>query len=137
MTRAEGSASYSVKWTANGQTIPAHGHLLLAGSAYSRPTPPDDPLLRGFPDEISLVLRRGTTTLDAVCINVGTDNFDGTFICEGTPFTYVGSANNTDRSIERKPGGAAGNTVDTGSTTDDFQMITPSAPQNLASPVTP
>ncbi|MBL9025635.1 MAG: hypothetical protein JNL21_25800 [Myxococcales bacterium] len=137
VTRAEGSASYSVKWTANGQTIPARGHLLLVGSAYSRATAADDPLLSGFPDEISLVLRRGATTLDAACINVGTNNFDGTFICEGPQLTYVGSSNNTDRSIERLPGGAAGNATDTGNTSVDFVLITPSAPQNLQSPATP
>lgn len=136
ITRAETAASYSVKWTAAGQTIPARGHLLVIGSAYTRATPGDDMLVSGFPDEISVVLRRGAVTLDAACINVGANNFT-TQICEGSPFTYVGSSNNNDRSLERLPGGAAGNATDTGDTTSDFSLITPSLPQNLASPATP
>ncbi len=136
-TRAEGSANYSVKWSADGQTIPARGHLLIVGSAYSRATAPDALLLTGFPDEISMVLRRGPVVLDAACINVGTDGFDGTYTCEGTPYTYVGTSNNTDRSVERLPGGGAGNATDTGNTATDFLLITPSFPQNLLSPATP
>jgi hypothetical protein len=136
-TRAEGSAAYSVKWTADGQTIPPHEHLLVVGSAYSRATPGDTTLTTGFPDEVSLVLRRGTVVLDAACINVGTNQFDGTYTCEGTPLTYIGTSNNTDRSIERAPGGAAGNGADSGDTSVDFTLVIPANPQNLQSAPTP
>ncbi len=136
-TRADGAGSYSVKWTAAGQTIVAHGHLLIVGSAYSRAAPGDASFTTGFPDEVSVLLRRGTTALDAACIYVGTNTFDATYACEGTPFLYVGASNNTDRSIERDPGGAAGNGSDTNDNTADFTLITPAAPQNLQSAPTP
>jgi uncharacterized protein (TIGR03118 family) len=42
-----------------------------------------------------------------------------------------------NQSYERKPGGTLGNTQDTGNNATDFQLITPSNPQNLASALTP
>ena len=50
---------------------------------------------------------------------------------EGTHITSVGV--NTQRSYERKPGGAAGH-ADTGNNANDFQVLPTAAPQNNASP---
>jgi uncharacterized protein (TIGR03118 family) len=55
---------------------------------------------------------------------------------EGTPLPQETSPA-VDHSYERKPGGAAGSTQDTGDNFNDFQLLTPSNPQNLSSPPTP
>ncbi len=51
---------------------------------------------------------------------------------EGTTLASLGS-NNLNRSYERKPGGSTGNGTDTDNNSSDFQLISPSNPQNLSS----
>jgi hypothetical protein len=94
-------------------------------------------LLVGITDQASVVLRREASPIDAVCFYCGTNPFDGTYTCEGSPFVKTSCSSNLDRSLERKPGGAGGNATDTGDSANDFQVIEPSNPQNLASPATP
>jgi hypothetical protein len=53
------------------------------------------------------------------------------------PAVKVGCSNNVAKSVERKPGGAQGNCIDTANNNADFVEINPSNPQNLASPPTP
>ncbi len=55
-----------------------------------------------------------------------------TFV-ETSPASYPGA----EQSIERLPGGEAGNIQDTNDNSADFQVIDPSDPQNTASPPTP
>lgn len=137
--RSDGAAAYSPRWTAAGQIVPAHGHVLVAGPAYSAATIPDDALSSGIADKVSVVVRRAGTVLDAVCLYCGaTDPFDATYDCEGAAFVLVGcTSNNSDRSLERKPGGALGSGTDTGDSATDFQITTPADPQNLSSPPAP
>jgi hypothetical protein len=83
------------------------------------------------------VLENNGVPVDALCEYCGTNPFDATYTCEGTPLENPGcTSSNVDRSIERKPGGALGNCIDTQVSADDFQQIDPSNPQNLASPPT-
>jgi uncharacterized protein (TIGR03118 family) len=58
----------------------------------------------------------------------------GALFREGTVLTAVSFTTN---SYERKPGGAAGSTQDTGNNAADFQLRAVNDPQNLASPPTP
>ncbi|MBK6518402.1 MAG: lamin tail domain-containing protein [Polyangiaceae bacterium] len=135
-SRAEGSASYTVRYTGEGQVVPPNEHLLLVGSTYSGATAADDVMGSSFADESSIVVKNNGAVVDAVCWNCGANTY-GTHTCEGTVFTVSGCANNVDRSAERLPGGALGNCIDTGDNAADFVEITPSLPQNLNSPPTP
>ncbi|HTJ83727.1 MAG TPA: hypothetical protein VL400_18535, partial [Polyangiaceae bacterium] len=128
LTRSDTAASYSVKFTGGGQVIPAHAHFLLAGGGYTGTALPDQKEAAGtglVTDKASVVIRRGTTVLDAACLYCGTTNPFGTgYTCEGTPIVLTGcTSSNTDKSVERKPGGAAGNGTDTGDTSMDFSIV--------------
>jgi predicted extracellular nuclease len=57
----------------------------------------------------------------------------GSAFKEVTPLSSLGSTN-LNRGYERKPGGALGSGTDTDNNSADFQVISPSDPQNLASP---
>jgi hypothetical protein len=69
--------------------------------------------------------------------------FDATFTCAGTPASNqphnnTGSAaSDTDASLARKPGGAAGNCTDTGDNAADFTAESPATPESSQSPPTP
>src|SRR4030095_2374076 len=54
---------------------------------------------------------------------------------EGTVLSQL--TTNVNRSHERKPGSGSGSSTDTDNNANDFQLITPSDPQNLASAPTP
>jgi len=141
-TRSDAAGSYTVRWQPSaGQTIvvPAHGHFLVVGSAYSGTVAKDADLSSGISDKASIVLERGGTVIDAVCIYCGAVNpFGAGYSCEGSPFVLTGcTSNNADRGLERKPGAAAGNAQDSGDSATDFQIIVPALPQDLASAPTP
>ena len=83
----------------------------------------------GFTDDGGVAIARGDgTILDQVGLSTGS-----AFV-EGTPLASLGSSN-LDRGYERKPGGADGSTSDLGDNSSDFQVLAPSAPQNLNSPI--
>jgi hypothetical protein len=85
-----------------------------------------------------VIVRNGATTVDAVCFSCGF-TFGAGYECEGTPFDkgiVANCTNNLAVSLERLPGGALGNCVDTQNNTADF-VSAPSTPQNLSSPATP
>lgn len=132
-SRSETAATYTVRFTGAGQIIPPHEHFLVVGTSPSFTG--DDVLTSGLADEASVVLKNNGTLVDAVCWNCGTNNFTDQS-CQGAPVAVTGCANAVDRSIERKPGGTIGNCSDTNSP-DDWQVITPSFPQNLSSAPTP
>lgn len=136
--RPQGGASYTTKFTGANQVVPAGGHLLITGTAYAGPPASDVQILSsGISDAGSLIVKNGTTTVDAVCFRCSAgDSFTG-LECEGTPIMKTTCSNNVDKSIERKPGGTMGNCIDTSDTASDFAEISPSKPQNLASPPTP
>lgn len=144
--RSDSAGSYSSRWVGSGgKKIPAFGHFLVTGTGYVAPPASDDSLITGITDSSSLRLVHGAATIDAVCYA-----FDATksavlqmagYTCEGTPVSNAphddNAAGNVDKSIERKPGGAAGNCTDTGDSSADFVSATPATPQNTMSPATP
>ncbi|HSN97192.1 MAG TPA: hypothetical protein VLS89_02805 [Candidatus Nanopelagicales bacterium] len=140
---------YIARWNGNGETISAHGHLLIAANGYTQ-DPAADVVITGggfLPDAGSVRLLRNADVADAICFHFNqqtqdtlADCPDQPFTCEGTPVQnpHNGSdATNTDESLERGPGGAAGNATDTDDNSADFAVITPAAPQSTASPATP
>jgi hypothetical protein len=135
-SRSETASSYTVRYTGTGKVVPPGGHLLLVGSAYAGAVAGDDPLASSITDEASVVVKNAGAVVDAVCFSCGANGFS-THVCEGMPATKVGCSSNVDKSIERKPGGTAGNCLDSQSNMADFAELTPSNPQNLASAPTP
>ena len=71
----------------------------------------------------------GTTLLDQVGLSAGSA------FREGPSLTQLTASVN--QSYERRAGGAAGSSVDTNDNAGDFQLISPSDPQNLTSALTP
>jgi hypothetical protein len=140
----------SVKFTGAGQTLPPHGHLLIVGSAYAQSPAGDTTLVNGgIADAGSLALYRGAVLVDALCYA-----YDGAtqtslascavpYVCNGSPASNLphdntlSPAGNVDASLERKPGGAQGNQIDTGDNLADFKSSKPARPQNLASSPAP
>jgi hypothetical protein len=136
------NASYTPRWTGTGTVIGARRHFLIAGNGYTGAAAADVSSPSGgvVSDKASVIIRRKSTStiIDAACITCGTSIFTPTHVCEGTPFELTGcTSNNADRAVERKPGGTNGNGLDSNDNTNDFQLITPSNPQNLMSPATP
>lgn len=99
------------------------------GGPYSGSVPGDLTFATGITDDggIALTLPGGTTIVDQVGMSTGSA------YKEGTPLANLGTAN-LNRGYERKPGGTAGSGTDTDNNSSDFQLITPSDPQNSASP---
>jgi hypothetical protein len=132
-----------------GQTIPAYGHILFANNSspgYDGTTAADATYTIGIPDAASLVLYHGTNVVDALCFF-----YDSTtegaltgcsvpYVCEGTPIQNPhDNTTDTDKdaSLERKPGGAAGNGQSTDDNAADFVTNTSPDPHDLASAPTP
>jgi len=146
--RSTTAPSYTVRYAGgDGGVIPAYGHYLIAGSAYTQAPTPDALLVIGLTDATSLTLTQNGTTIDAVCYA-----FDATttatlqmtgFTCSGTPVSNAPHDNtssvtsNVDVSVERKPGGTAGNCTNTGDNSADFTTQTPATPLNASSLPTP
>ncbi|HRQ22648.1 MAG TPA: lamin tail domain-containing protein, partial [Anaerolineales bacterium] len=100
-----------------------------SGGPYSGAVPGDLTFATGITDDggIAVTLPGGTTIVDQVGMSAGSA------YKEGTPLASLGSSN-LDRGYERKPGSVDGNGTDTDNNSSDFQLITPSNPQNSASP---
>ncbi len=139
------SVVYENRWTGySGDTIPAHGHFLIVGASYTQSPLPDDVLSEAIGDAESLVLNLGGAEVDAVCYYYSATQLgelnDLGYTCAGMPVVNPhddASDTNTDASLERKPGGAAGNCVDSGDNSLDFVILTPSAPEDAASAPAP
>jgi len=135
--------------------IPPHGHFLVVGWEYVQMPPGDAKLLlsdmnASIADAASIWLQHGSKVVDAICFyydntNLGYLNMACPFPyeCKGMPVSNLphnGSSQPTslvDASLERKPGGAQGNTQNTGDNSADFRMIMPANPENLHSPPVP
>jgi hypothetical protein len=142
--RSNVATSYSTRWTGTGRIIAAHGHFLLAASGYAQLPAADEAIATGVTDASSVRLVHAGTAVDAVCYAYDAASAvpfaSATYTCEGTPVTNLHdntTSTNADASIERRPGGAAGNGQDTDDNTADFAMQMPSAPQSTTSPLTP
>lgn len=128
------AAGVSIRLTVTASTsIPAHGHFLATNSAasgYSGSVPGNQTYTTGITNDGGIALFNAAATIvDQVGMSTGSAYKEGTVL---TPLTT-----NTNRGYERKPGGASGGTQDTDNNSSDFQLLTPSDPQNLASPPTP
>jgi hypothetical protein len=129
-----GTGSYTTRWKGKaGDSIPAHRHFLLVGSAYAGGPSGDDVLTSGIKDASSIVLQNSGSDIDAACFGYpGSDTYDSSFTCNGSPADNsphddtTGGSSNTDVSIERKSGGCA----ETGDDASDFASTSPSAPHN-------
>ena len=145
--RSTTSGSYGVRWTGMGKTSPVHGHFLIANTGYSQmPAKDEISVASGITDASSVTLKHAGVLIDAVCygFSAGTKAtlIGAGYFCEGTPadnlphnnLPGVGDAN---VSIQRLPGGALGNCIDTGDNAADFFTTTPAAPQNSTSATTP
>ncbi len=75
---------------------------------------------------IALTLSDQTTVIDQVGMSAGSAYKEGVFL---TPLTT-----NTNQSYERKLGGAADSCEDLNDNSADFQLISPSSPQNSSAP---
>ncbi len=134
------TGAYGQHWTGKGLTIYPHGHFLIVGSGFGDGIPYDDKLAVGLTDAASLRLLQNSTSVDALCYynadDVGSASgflnvlvYDCEGIAVGNPHNDT-NATNTDSSLERKPGGTAGNCTDTDSNFDDFISQAPSTPEN-------
>jgi predicted extracellular nuclease len=112
-----------------GTTIQPGCHYLitnasLTGGPYSGAVPGDQTYTVGITDDGGIALALPDNTIvDQVGMSAGSA------FKEGTTLTNLG-ANNLNRGYERKPGGALGSGTDTDNNATDFQLITPSDPQN-------
>ncbi len=147
-SRSHSAANYAVKWTGAGVIIPSHGHFLITGATYVQMPTGDATLSSGITDAGSIRLLQGGAPVDAVCYSYSAMTLaaltaDPTYTCEGAPVSNLphndgtSVASTSDASIERKPGGAAGNGTDTNVSSADFQATTPAIPQNRMSATTP
>ena len=145
--RSTSSGSYGVRWTGAGKSIPSHGHFLIANTGYAQmPTKDDSSATSGITDASSVTLKHTGAVIDAVCygFSVSTKATLGGvgYLCEGAPADNLPHNNtpgvgDSDVSIQRLPGGALGNCIDTGDNAADFFTTTPAAPQSSASAATP
>ncbi len=145
------SAGYGLRFNGGGQVIPAHGHILYASSAgysESATTPADGtyPSTFGIPDAASVILVQGNAVVDALCFYYDATT-QATLGCPGNPYTCSGTpvtnphdnmpATDDNASLERKPGGVSGNTVDSGDNSKDFGPTITADPHDLASSPVP
>jgi len=144
-SRSTVASSYGNRLTGANQVIAPHGHLLYKGSAYDGPVSADGLLTAGITDAGSLVLEHSGNVVDALCFYYDATTLsaflDVTYTCEGTPVSNLPHNNSVagdiDASIERKPGGAGGNTQDTGDNSADFSANASPDPHNQASAPVP
>jgi hypothetical protein len=111
---------------ANGVSLNPFCHFLLTNSntnGYTGNVPGNQTYGVGITDDggIALVNASGTI-IDQVGMSSGSFFKEGSIL---TPFTT-----SINRSYERRPGGAPGNTQDTDNNENDFRPLSPSQPQN-------
>lgn len=113
-----------------GTILGAGCHYLLTNSSasgYSGAVPGNQTYTTGVTDDGGIALTLADNTIvDQVGMSAGSA------FGEGTRLASLG-ASNLDRGYERKLGGLSGSSQDTDDNTADFQLITPSDPQNLGS----
>lgn len=126
-------ASSATGSTSNRATIPNNVtlqpgcHYLLSNTGYSGTVAGDQTYSTGITDGggIAIVSDDGTI-VDQVGLSAGSA------FKEGTPLPSLTTSEN--RSYERKPGGTIGGGTDTDVNNNDFELNSPSEPQNLSSP---
>jgi hypothetical protein len=145
-------AALNKRITGSGQVIPPHGHALFANATgYNGGVMPNGTYSSGFTDSGQIVLLHGSALVDSLCYYYSAATQANLtcasppamwFACNGAVSNLPHNDNSTattnvDLSLERKPGGAAGNGQNTGDNSVDWNtMVTPN-PQNLMSAPTP
>jgi len=124
-TATGSSGDLTVYTFAATQTIPASGHFLLVRLGKNVGTSPDATFAQALSASGGGL---AISTTGVIVDSVGWGNATNIFV-EGTAV----SAPPAGQSIERKPGGAAGNGQDTDNNANDFQVLTTPTPQNTAS----
>jgi RHS repeat-associated protein len=128
------AGAVSTRVVINGGTmLPAHGHFLAVSTGtggYSGTPAGDQTFTSGISDDGGIAVTRSD---DTVVDQVGMST--GSAFHENRPLSPLTTS--VDRSYERRAGGASGSTQDTNDSPSDFQVRTPSAPQNLQSAPTP
>jgi hypothetical protein len=129
---SSGSGTVTTRLTINPNTIvPPRRHFLAVNSGgYSGRIPADQTFTSGIANDGGVAL---TMPDDAVVDQVGMSS--GSAFKEGSNLQPLSVDSN--QSYERKPGGFAGSTQDTGDNSQDFYLLAPSDPQNLLSNPTP
>lgn len=134
INRSNGTGTINTQITITaGTMIPAFGHFLATNSAaggYSGSVPGNQTYGVGITDDGGIAILDGSNAIiDQVGMSAGSAYKEGPVLSQLTT--------SVNRSHERKPGGASGSAQDTDNNGSDFQLITPSDPQNLASAPTP
>ncbi len=141
---------YTTRFSGGGQVIPSHGHILYGyptGFSEAATTPADAPyaVSVGISDAASVVLVHGATVIDALCFYYDSATTRSTrrleavqqpFTCSGTPVMNLHdntTASDNNQSLERKPGGAGGNTMNTHDNASDFIAQATADPHDLTS----
>jgi hypothetical protein len=142
--RSTSSLTYSQRWAGSGKTIPEYGHYLIAGSSYVQSPPSDDSLSQAIPDTASVVLQLDSAPVSVVCFYYDAASLDilqnGGYDCDDMPVENPHddtNDSNLDASIERKPGGTAGNCTNSGDDLVDFTISSPATPLDTNSAPTP
>jgi hypothetical protein len=138
---------YTTHWTGQGLPIGPRRHFLIVGSAFGDGILPDAHLSVGLTDAAGVRLLFDGTAVDAICFYQANDPLSATgfakiwpdpYLCEGLPVGNPHNANETtDASLERRPGGLAGNCTDTNSNLDDWVAQSPSSPLSTKDQPTP
>jgi hypothetical protein len=141
---AASCGGYATRITGAGQVIPSHRHILFknSGGTSSYAIAADGTYATGIADSGSMTLMHGTTVVDALCFYLSTQS---SFMCAGSTCEGMQvqnphddtTATDVNASLERKPGGASGNTQNTGNNAADFFVNTAPDPHDLASPPAP
>ncbi|MBA2526365.1 MAG: lamin tail domain-containing protein [Pyrinomonadaceae bacterium] len=113
-----------------GTVIPARGHFLATHAGYGGSVVGDKTYPVGFANDGGIAL---TLPDDSVVDQVGLSV--GSAFKEGMQLAPLPSDSN--QSYERRPGGFNGSTQDMNDNLTDFQLLTPSDPQNTSSVPTP
>ncbi len=142
--RSTSSLTYSQRWGGGGQTIPARGHFLIAGSSYTQSPAADDKLAQSLGDAESVTLSLDAAVVSVVCYYYDAPSLfalqNGLYTCDGMPVENPHDdtdGTDVDKSVERKPGGAAGNCTNTGDNASDFTTSSPATPMDAESAPTP
>jgi len=126
-----GTASTRVTITANTVLNPGCHFLVTnssgSGGPYGGSVPGNQTYGTGITDDGGIALTRAD---DSIVDQVGMST--GSAYKEGTVLANLGTSN-LNRGYERRPGGTGGSGTDTDSNVNDFQLVSPSDPQNLSS----
>jgi len=114
-----------------GTLLQSGQHYLIVGTAFSGSVAGEvgAVLSAGIPDNggIAITLANTTTIIDQVGMDAGSTYQEGTVLAP--------LSGNTDQSYERRLGGASDSCQETNNNSTDFQLVTPSLPQNTSSPL--